>query len=135
MDAGRDTLKEAARSAHLTPWQFRVASPVPQVGHIYGLGVAGYWGSTIEIEAVVYPLGNREKGTIHFNDTAGSMARDSVTNASSVVRMITGKNLSDYDVHVNVVGEEILMVPLPEQPLPVPSFRHLQENRCVRILR
>ena len=32
------------------------------------------------------------------------MARDSVTNASSVVRMITGKNLSDYDVHVNVVG-------------------------------
>ena len=100
----RDTLKEAARSAHLTPWQFRVASPVPQVGHIYGLGVAGYWGSTIEIEAVVHPLGNGEKGTIHFNDTAGSMARDSVTNASSVVRMITGKNLSDYDVHVNVVG-------------------------------
>jgi ATP-dependent Lon protease len=32
------------------------------------------------------------------------MAKDSVFNAASVFRRLTGKELSDYDVHVNVVG-------------------------------
>lgn len=32
------------------------------------------------------------------------MAKDSVFNAASVLRKITGKDLADYDVHVNVIG-------------------------------
>ena len=32
------------------------------------------------------------------------MAKDSVFNAASVVRLVTGKEISDYDLHVNVVG-------------------------------
>ena len=32
------------------------------------------------------------------------MARDSVFNAASVMRRITGEELSDYDLHINVVG-------------------------------
>ena len=32
------------------------------------------------------------------------MAKDSVFNAASVVRLLTGKEISDYDLHVNVVG-------------------------------
>jgi ATP-dependent Lon protease len=32
------------------------------------------------------------------------MAKDSVFNAASVIRRLTGENLSDYDIHVNVVG-------------------------------
>ena len=38
------------------------------------------------------------------NDTAGSMAKDSVATAAAVVRLVTGKDLSDYDLHVNIVG-------------------------------
>jgi len=32
-----------------------------------------------------------------FNDTAGSMAKDSVFNAASVLRKVTGKDLTDYE--------------------------------------
>ena len=32
------------------------------------------------------------------------MAKDSVFNAAAVVRKITGEDLSNYDVHINVIG-------------------------------
>jgi ATP-dependent Lon protease len=41
---------------------------------------------------------------VRFNDTAGSMARDAVFNAASVIRAVTGDDPSDWDLHVNVVG-------------------------------
>ncbi len=43
-------------------------------------------------------------GSIRFNDTAGSMTKDSVVNAASVFRKIHHAQLKDYDVHINVVG-------------------------------
>ena len=75
-----------------------------EIGHIYGLGVSGYVGSTIEIEAAVFPAMEKGKGQVRFNDTAGSMAKDSVFNAASVIRKLTNKDISDYDVHVNIIG-------------------------------
>ena len=75
-----------------------------ETGHIYGLGVSGYIGSTIEIEAAVFEAKSKGKGTVRFNDTAGSMAKDSVFNAASVIRKITDKDINDYDIHVNVIG-------------------------------
>lgn len=75
-----------------------------EVGHVYGLGVSGFLGSTIEIEATVFPAKKKGHGTIKFNDTAGSMAKDSVFNAASVIRKITDKDIKDFDVHVNVIG-------------------------------
>ena len=75
-----------------------------EVGHVYGLGVSGFLGSTIEIESTVFPAKKKGQGTIKFNDTAGSMAKDSVFNAASVIRKITDKDIKDYDVHVNVIG-------------------------------
>jgi ATP-dependent Lon protease len=32
------------------------------------------------------------------------MAKDSVFNAAAVVRRITGNDLGDYDIHVNIIG-------------------------------
>lgn len=75
-----------------------------ETGHVYGLGVSGYIGSTIEIEATVFKAREKGKGSVRFNDTAGSMAKDSVFNAASVIRKITDKDIKDYDIHVNVVG-------------------------------
>ena len=75
-----------------------------EVGHVYGLGVSGFLGSTIEIEAAAFPAKKKGNGTIKLNDTAGSMAKDSVFNAASLIRKITDKDIKDYDVHVNVIG-------------------------------
>lgn len=97
-------VRDTARAARISPWREKLASGTPEIGHIYGLGVAGYWGSCIEIEAAAYPAGEKGKGTIRFNETAGSMAKDSVVTAAATVRRLLGKDLSDYDLHINIVG-------------------------------
>jgi ATP-dependent Lon protease len=97
-------VKEVVRISRLTPYVHVKASQKPAVGRIFGLAVSGYLGSVIEIEAMAFPAGEAGKGLLRFNQTAGKMARDSVINASSVVRCITGENLADWDVHINVIG-------------------------------
>lgn len=75
-----------------------------EIGAVLGLGVKGFLGSPIEVEAAVFPSAIKGKGSHHFNRAAGEMAHDSFFNATSVIRRIFGDNLNDYDVHVNVVG-------------------------------
>lgn len=99
-----DDIYEVAQVGRLYQFVTKKASERAEVGHIFGLGVAGYLGSVIEIEAVAFPAREKGKGTVRFNETAGSMAKDSVFNAASVVRRMTGRELSDYDLHINVVG-------------------------------
>ena len=93
-----------AQISRLVPYVMEKASSTPAVGKVFGLGVSGYLGSAIEIEAVAFPARSPGKGYYRFNDTAGSMAKDSMFNAAAVVRSITGKELSDYDVNINFVG-------------------------------
>lgn len=95
---------EVVQVSRLTPYVFNKASDDLEVGKIFGLGVAGYLGSVLEIEAVAFAARNPGQGNIRFNDTAGSMAKDSVFNAASVIRKLTGQDISNYDIHVNVVG-------------------------------
>lgn len=95
---------EVAQISRLHSYVQIKASPNREVGKIFGLGVAGFIGSVLEIEAVVFPAKKEGEGRLRFNETAGSMAKDSVFNAASVIRKITGQELSSYDVHVNVVG-------------------------------
>lgn len=100
----KELMERTARASRLSPWVTKVKTDIPKIGHIYGLGVAGYWGSTIEIEAAAFPARGTGKGTIRFNDTAGSMAKDSAATAAAVVRELTDKDISDYDLHINVIG-------------------------------
>lgn len=95
---------EVIQSSRLSPYASVHASETAETGKIFGLGVSGFLGSVLEIEAVAFPAREPGKGAIRFNDTAGSMAKDSVFNAAAVVRMVTGLDLGDYDVHVNIVG-------------------------------
>ncbi len=95
---------QAVRASRMTPFVNRKASYTSEIGRIFGLGVSGYLGSVLEIEAVAFPAREKGKGAIRFNDTAGSMAKDSVFNAAAVVRRITGNDLGDYDIHVNIIG-------------------------------
>lgn len=95
---------KVAQVSRLSPYVTQKASDQMEIGHIFGLGVSGFLGSVIEIEAIAFKAREEGKGTVRFNETAGSMAKDSVFNAASVVRLLTGKDLHDYDIHINVIG-------------------------------
>jgi len=97
-------LLEVISISRMFPYEELDKDVKPEVGHIYGLGVSGYIGSTIEIETSVFEAKEKGKGQVRFNDTAGSMAKDSVFNAASVIRKTTNKDIKDYDIHVNIVG-------------------------------
>lgn len=100
----KDDIYEVAQVSRLYQFGRKKASDTPAVGRVFGLGVAGFLGSIIEIEAVAFPATEKGKGTVRFNETAGSMAKDSVFNAASVMRQLTGRDIHDYDIHVNVIG-------------------------------
>ncbi|OPX84499.1 MAG: Lon protease 2 [Pelotomaculum sp. PtaB.Bin104] len=100
----RDDVLEVVQVSRMSPHVTRKASPQREVGKIFGLGVLGFLGSVLEIEAVAFPTRNQGQGATRFNDTAGSMTKDSVFNATSVIRKLTGEDITNYDVHVNVVG-------------------------------
>ena len=97
-------VEEVISIGRYTPFEILKNLESGEVGHVYGLGVSGFLGSTIEIEATVFHAKKKGAGTIKFNDTAGSMAKDSVFNAASVIRKITDKDIKEYDIHVNVIG-------------------------------
>ena len=104
LEVTRADIYEVAQVSRLHQFGRKKASDTPAVGRVFGLGVAGFLGSIIEIEAVSFPAAEKGKGTVRFNETAGSMAKDSVFNAASVMRQLTGRDIHDYDIHVNVIG-------------------------------
>lgn len=97
-------VEEVLSIGRFTPYEILDKNNDKEVGHVYGLGVSGFIGSTIEIEATVFPAKKAGAGTVRFNETAGSMAKDSVFNAASVIRKITDVDIKDFDIHVNAIG-------------------------------
>lgn len=95
---------EVASNNRLRPYEDDINLDEKRVGQIYGLGVLGFLGSTIEIECTAFEAREKGRGSMRFNDTAGSMAKDSVFNATSVIRKITDKDIRNYDIHVNIIG-------------------------------
>ena len=103
------TIEEAdvtsvVQTGRLVPHTPVRAKRVKEVGKTFGLGVSHHVGSLIEIEALAFRAPESRRGSVRFNDTAGSMAKDSVFNAASVVRALADVDPLDYDLHVNVVG-------------------------------
>jgi ATP-dependent Lon protease len=94
---------EAIQNSRILPYILSKGSDECELGKIFGVGVSGHLGSLIEIEAIAFPA-ESGAGIIRFNDTAGSMAKDSVINAGSVFRKESGKNVNNYDIHINIVG-------------------------------
>jgi ATP-dependent Lon protease len=84
-----DHVYEVVRSSRMSPYVLVRATDSAEVGKVFGLGVANFIGSVIEFEAVVFKTSKRGTGAIRFNETAGSMAKDSVFNAGAVVRKVT----------------------------------------------
>lgn len=96
-------MKEVLQRSRL-PIVNHVLGEAPTIGKVWGLAVSGFQGMVLEIEAAVFKVKESGRGRSRFNETAGSMAKDSVFNAGVVLRRLTGIDLADYDVHVNVVG-------------------------------
>ena len=101
---GRGDVLDVVRSRRLSQHSHVKASATRETGKAFGLGVYRFTGSLIEFEAVAFRASQPGKGTVRFNDAAGSMARDSVFNAASVVRALAAVDPADFDLHVNVVG-------------------------------
>ncbi|MEA4925101.1 MAG: Lon family ATP-dependent protease [Syntrophomonadaceae bacterium] len=94
---------EVIQNSRISPQILNKAAEESEVGKIFGLGVAGHIGSLIELEAIAFPA-EAGTGTIRFNETAGTMAKDSVINAASVFRKERGESLNNYDIHINIIG-------------------------------
>ncbi len=100
----KEHVYEAIRTNRINHYVRNKASSEAEVGRIFGLGAMGYRGDLLEIEAIAFPAEKKEGGKIRFNDTAGTMTRDSVFNAASVLRREFNENLSNYDLHINFIG-------------------------------
>lgn len=100
----KEDVYEVIQVSRLSPFVTVKSSIREEVGRVMGLGVAGFLGSVLEIEAVAFPAAKKGEGKVRFNETAGSMAKDSVFNAASVLRRLSNEDLANYDLHVNVIG-------------------------------
>lgn len=98
-----EIIRDIVGKGRLIPVNKNKSSCKSEIGKLHGLGVNGFLGSVLELEAVCFP---REEGggRVRFNETAGSMTKDSLFNALSVIRGLTHKNMEHYDIHVNCVG-------------------------------
>jgi ATP-dependent Lon protease len=104
LTVSRDEVYEAIQNSRIALSVDNRASEYSEIGKIFGLGAYGYRGRLLEIEAVAFPSDAPGEGRVRFNDTAGSMARDSVFNAASVIRGQFGESIYNYDLHINFIG-------------------------------
>ncbi len=100
----KDMIKNVLSLSRVTPFIKKISNNDPQIGLVKGLGVSGFIGSILDFECETFKSKKESKGKFRFNETAGSMAKDSVFNASTVIRKLTGIDLNDYDIHLNAVG-------------------------------
>jgi len=82
-----------------------------QIGMVNGLAVMNSQSSTNEhsgillpIVAEITPASSRDEGKVIATGKLGEIAKEAVVNVSAVIKKFTGKNISNYDVHVQFVG-------------------------------
>ena len=80
-----------------------------RIGRVNGLAVLGansglsdFSGIMLPVEALVTPS-QGGGGKIHATGGLSDLAKESVTNVSAVIKKLTGKDVSDYDIHIQFV--------------------------------
>lgn len=96
-------IEQCARQSRLIARKFRIPRR-GEIGRLYCLGVQEYRGWPVELEAVVWPARKKGQGDLRFNDAAGSMTRDALCNALSVLRSLHSRDPGAYDLHINLLG-------------------------------
>ena len=81
-----------------------------RIGRVNGLAVLGadsglsdFSGVVLPVEAMVTPSQGRS-GQVISTGGLSDLAKESVTNISAVVKKLTGKDIKDYDLHVQFPG-------------------------------
>jgi Lon-like ATP-dependent protease len=80
-----------------------------RVGRVNGLAVLGantglsdFSGIMLPVEALVTPSQKRG-GEVFATGGLSDLAKESVTNVSAVIKKLTGKDVSDFDIHIQFV--------------------------------
>ncbi|HIF46368.1 MAG TPA: ATP-dependent protease LonB [Candidatus Poseidoniales archaeon] len=80
-----------------------------RIGRVNGLAVLGadsglsdYSGIMLPVEALVTPS-HSSSGKVFATGGLSDLAKESVTNVSAVIKKLTGKNVGDYDIHIQFV--------------------------------
>ncbi|MDP6906716.1 MAG: ATP-dependent protease LonB [Candidatus Thalassarchaeaceae archaeon] len=80
-----------------------------RVGRVNGLAVLGadsgmsdFSGIMLPVEALVTPTQSKS-GSVFATGGLSDLAKESVTNVSAVIKKLTGKNVADYDIHIQFV--------------------------------
>lgn len=82
-----------------------------EIGIVNGLAVMGtdtglneLSGTVMPIVAEVTPSQSSEEGRIIATGKLGEIAKEAVQNVSAVIKKISGKDLSKYDIHIQFIG-------------------------------
>jgi Lon-like ATP-dependent protease len=82
-----------------------------EIGIVNGLAVMGaesgmneYSGIVMPIVAEITPAQSTEEGRTIATGKLGDIAKEAVQNVSAVIKKISGKDVSKYDVHVQFIG-------------------------------
>lgn len=70
------------------------------IGRVNGLAVIGDSGVILPIVAEVAPAQSREEGKIIATGKLQEIARESIQNVSALIKKHTGKDISNYDIHI-----------------------------------
>jgi Lon-like ATP-dependent protease len=71
-----------------------------RVGRVNGLAVIGEGGTVLPIVAEVAPAQSRKSAKIMATGKLGEIAKEAVTNVSALFKKISGKDISNHDIHI-----------------------------------
>jgi Lon-like ATP-dependent protease len=101
-----------------------------EVGRVNGLSVSGDSGAVLPIVAEVTPAINKEMGSVivtgiiqkrkePWMQDEESMAKQSISNVSAIIKKYTGKDIKEIDIHVQFIGTEYSGVEGPSASIAV----------------
>lgn len=72
------------------------------IGRVNGLAVSGDGdaGLILPLEAEVAPAASRSEGKIIATGKLGEIAKEAVQNVSALIKKLSGKDISNYDIHI-----------------------------------
>ncbi|MBD3387486.1 MAG: ATP-dependent protease LonB [Candidatus Altiarchaeales archaeon] len=71
-----------------------------KIGRVNGLAVMGDGGTVLPIVAEVAPAHSQKSGQIIATGKLGEIAKEAVTNVSALIKKISGKDISNHDIHI-----------------------------------
>lgn len=71
-----------------------------RIGRVNGLAVIGEGGTVLPIVSEVAPAQSRSSAKIMATGKLGEIAKEAVTNVSALFKKISGKDISNHDIHI-----------------------------------